>query len=55
LEIRCFFVALQENEDADDGPVFVNDADVLEEYDVDEEGTFGSISAFKNYYTALLT
>lgn len=32
------YVGLQENEDEDEGPVYVNDADVLEEFDVDEEG-----------------
>lgn len=33
------FVALQENEEEDEGPIYVNDADVLEEFDLDEEGT----------------
>ena len=36
---RVCFLDLQENEEEDEGPIFVNDADVLQEFDVDEEGT----------------
>jgi hypothetical protein len=38
-ETRVCLLGLQENEEEDEGPIFVNDADVLEEFDVDEEGT----------------
>jgi hypothetical protein len=34
---------LQENEEEDEGPIYMNDADVLEELDVDEEGMLFSI------------
>lgn len=40
-------MVVQENEEEnDEGPIFLNDADVLEEFDIDEEGTFFIFSVY---------